>query len=809
MPLPHLRIAAKIPACVVGISLLLAVATAGSTLWSATGAMERQIGERLTSLAAARGDELRLYLEHIDEDVRISAESPLVQQAILDFSAAWVALGDGAGAELQRLYIADNPHPTGSKDELLDAGDGSAYSALHRRLHPYFRTKLRTSGYYDIFLFDAEGNLVYTVFKELDYATNMRTGEWRDTDLARAALAALEADPQGRSVFFDFRPYEPSHGAPASFIARPVLADGEAIGVLAFQMPIDRINAVMRDGTGLGETGEAILVGVDGLRRSASRFEEGGAILQERLPDELVAAAVAGSDQVVRSAAEGEPPAFAAFATVEFLGTRWGVVTRQDVAEALGAVRDTLVSVVLEVAVLLAVAVLIGLLVGRSVSRPIGRFATALAALSRGDLEVETPSLGRRDELGEMAEAMESFRRSLREAEGLRNEQESMRRQADGERRDAMRGMAETIEAESASAVSRVSTAGEELRSVAETMAATSQKVAANAKAVGTAADQSLQTSQAVAAATEELTASIEEINRQISGASVTVREAVSESRSSEETVNALSAAVEEIGKVASVISEIAEKTNLLALNATIESARAGEAGKGFAVVAGEVKQLARQTAESTDEIAEQIERVRAGASGAVTAMRQIGERIGSMNEVTTTIAAAMEEQTATARDIARSVAESSSAAREVTARIGEVAGYAGESEQLAAGVTERSDVMAHNVAELRSILVRIVRTATDDVDRRQAARVELDLPCHLETPAGRTSGRTVNLSAGGALLALDGTVSATSGRLTLDGATLEVTCAQPMADGRLRVAFDDPEAAARALGPRLSGRAA
>jgi methyl-accepting chemotaxis protein len=128
-------------------------------------------------------------------------------------------MGEGQTATLQRLYIDDNPNPTGSKENLDFAPDGSVYSTIHAQFHPWFRQFLRERGYYDIFLFDTDGNLVYTVFEELDYATNLNTGQWRDSDLGNAFRAAVQTGAGSDLHFFDFQSYAPSHGAPAAFVS--------------------------------------------------------------------------------------------------------------------------------------------------------------------------------------------------------------------------------------------------------------------------------------------------------------------------------------------------------------------------------------------------------------------------------------------------------------------------------------------------------------------------------------------------------------------------------------------------------------
>jgi len=203
---------------------------------------------------------------------------------------------------------------------------------------------------------------------------------------------------------------------------------------------------------------------------------------------------------------------------------------------------------------------------------------------------------------------------------------------------------------------------------------------------------------------------------------------------------------------VANMISEIAAKTNLLALNATIEAARAGDAGKGFAVVASEVKQLATQTARSTEEITRHIGEVRAATDASVAAVGRIEQTIGEINAIAGSIAAAVEEQGAATAEIARNVTETAAAANEMTRRINEVSAEAGHTGQRSAQVRDDTAALNTMVGELKHSLIRVVRTSTAEVDRRQTARHSVNLPCRV-TVAGRGTqpAAVADLSEGGA----------------------------------------------------------
>jgi len=729
----NLSLSKKLP-LIMGTMAILAAVSAGIVGFiQAQSALHKAEEEKLEAILHDRASSLTEWYEAIDGDLSVQSENPFVIEALYAFKNGWADLGSGQQQHLQRLYIAENPHPLGSKDDLDVANDGSSYALAHESYHPYFRSLQKDRGYHDIFLLDRDGNVVYSVFKEVDYATNVVTGEWVDTDLGNAFRAARDAGTSRDRTFLDFKPYPPSQDAPGAFMSAPIInSENKLTGVIVFQMPIDTLNNVMNRTAGLGETGETFAVGPDHLMRSNSRFSEESTILTRRVDTEPVDLALAGETGIMETLDYRDHEVFSAYAPVKLGNITWAILVDQDSHEAMEAI-DGLLLILLEViGITTLILAGVGIWVGRLITKPILAMADTMEDIAGGDTGSDVPGTNRTDELGKMASAVEIFRKGLIERAEMRVEQENERTATRKAIKKAVNDIAVQVEASTGSLIEDVSSAMENASKVSRAIKDAAKRVEEDTHTVAAATEESQASLNTMSASTEGMANSIRDISREMETSLGATNEAVSAGDDAKLKISSLSDSVEKVSEVVAVITGIAEQTNLLALNATIEAARAGEAGKGFAVVASEVKDLANQTARSTDEIVAQISDIQQSTEAAVQSFDNISTALDRVQAVAQTIAGAVEKQNTTTEEIASTADETRQASAEIAQSVASVSNEARKTSEQTVDLNQAIDSVTEMVRDLGDDLNKVVRASTDEADRRLSDRIEDDSACEL-----------------------------------------------------------------------------
>ncbi|MGY3080131.1 methyl-accepting chemotaxis protein [Bradyrhizobium sp. LM6.10] len=395
---------------------------------------------------------------------------------------------------------------------------------------------------------------------------------------------------------------------------------------------------------------------------------------------------------------------------IEVRNTVEDLYKQAEAAEA--ATRD---SVRLWMAVAFGVTVVVlaavGFLLGRSISKALAGMVGAMTRLARGELSTSVPGIGRRDEIGEMAGAVEVFRTNMAEAERLRTEQVAADVRGRQQRKADMQELADNFEGAVGEIIETVSSAATELEASSNTLTQAAERGNGLATVVAAASEEASANVQSVSSASEEMTSSISEISRQVQESARVADVAVEQAQRTNGRVAELTKAASRIGDVVELINTIASQTNLLALNATIEAARAGEAGKGFAVVATEVKALAEQTAKATGEISQHIGAIQTATQDSVGAIKEIGDTIARMSEISSAIAAAVEEQGAATQEISRNIQHAAHGTSEVSANIGDVQRGAGETGAASAQVHSAAQSLSQESNRLKSEVARFLES--------------------------------------------------------------------------------------------------
>lgn len=525
---------------------------------------------------------------------------------------------------LQNQFIALNQNPLGSKDKLLSTSLQTAYDRVHRIYHPYFTKLIEKFGYYDVFLVDAQsGDVVYSAYKELDFATSLKTGPYKNSGLAKAYREGLTL--KEGTYFTDFESYTPSYDAQAAFVSAPIVVAGHTIGVLVMQMPLDVINEVMTHNhdwqqAGFGLSGETYLVGSDKRMRSDSRFiaedkagylklmqeigVSGDTLAKMDAQSTSIGLQTVDSDSVTR-ALKGEQgvalikdyrnvPVLSAYTPLDLQGLNWVLMSEIDESEALGFLTILNTHIKQSAFYLLAPAVIIGLIVAfvmsRSILAPLNRMQNTVKQLGSGsgDLRYRLEEKGN-DEITDLSRGFNTF------IAHLDNTFSSLLGSI--QRMDPMSQDVDDLNAKLSGASTSMHEQSQQVREQMNQSAKTSQLVTGELEGIQQASSDTVQVLGEGRASVAETVSQMDNLSNDLSLVAQAVREL---------TVDA-----EKIRQVIVVINDIAEQTNLLALNAAIEAARAGEQGRGFAVVADEVRNLSVKTRSSTDSVSELIGAIR------------------------------------------------------------------------------------------------------------------------------------------------------------------------------------------------------
>ena len=437
---PQLRIAQKVPFAIVGGALVVSAAVGVVSYLIASSTMESMAQERLKAISIERAEKITAFLDGLADDVVQLANTALAQDTAKALQVTWTQL-DNPTEQLQKNFITDNPFPEGERWQLDLPEQKNAYSFGHKNAHPGLRSVAQGRGYADLFIFDLDGHLLYTVNKNLDFATTFTEngGPYADTALGRAFRTALAFDKPGPVTYADDLSYTPSGGDPAAFVATKIYGnDGAPRGVLAVELPLAQVDMAMASRNGLGETGETFLVGSDHLFRSDSSFTEAKDFLVTTYDSGPLQSALGGQvgqgystyrDMTMLTTAV--PVAY-----MDYHGALVSVISRDEVLAPVVSMRNLALAIG---GVLLLAVTIIGLLISRSVTRPLSKLTKTMETLASGNLDADVSGRLRRDEIGAMSRAVEVFRENARQVSNLTEQERMSSEQRREERAQMMR----------------------------------------------------------------------------------------------------------------------------------------------------------------------------------------------------------------------------------------------------------------------------------------------------------------------------------------------------------------------------------
>lgn len=669
----------KLPVTLAGLVFIsiLSVMTVSSML---TRSEQMKAAEEVFHVSvSARANQLTTWLSNIEATLLTTAAGKQTVDAVYTLTSTFNDLKSDSKQVLQQAYISANPNPAGQRHLLNKAEGPELYHSEHAKFHNSFRTLIEQNKFYDVFLINRDGDVVYTVYKEADFADNLINGPLVNSGLGKVYAQAMAAKP-GEVFLSEFEPYAPSAGAFALFMATPIVSDmGKNVGVLAIQLPIDILSHLVAEGDMVGTSTDIYLLGGNSRTLTPSRHQGKftvGDSMQD-LPHVEKGWANQETTQTDVTLQSGNI-GYAQTYLLEKRGNSWLLVAERDRADILSSYYALLAMQIVVGVLSLAVVATVGVWVARSFAKPISDMNLSIKGVAQGDYDASIPYTDQKDEVGTIATSLDEMRGALATARG----QELTRLEQQKQQAEVVERLTAALQALSDGDLSQTinepfaesyevlrgyfNSTVEKMRDSMAKIASATESMRAQSGEMTKASEELAHRTEVQAATLEQTAAAMDEMTSSVKSAAEGLREVESiviEARKDaddcgnvvKEAVSAMSEiekSSDQISQIIGVIDDIAFQTNLLALNAGVEAARAGDAGRGFAVVASEVGALAQRSSTAAKEIktligtsSQHVERGVDRVKEAGAALQQIARRVTHISSLTTDISTGASEQ--------------------------------------------------------------------------------------------------------------------------------------------------------------------